>query len=88
MTTLSIVIPAKNESAAIGKAVQSAVERYPDAQVIVVYAKTDPDAGPRGITAFIVDTASKGFKVSIRAQTKLNLVVKRSKQTRYGALNI
>ena len=36
MTTLSIVIPAKNESAAIGKAVQSAVERYPDAQVIVV----------------------------------------------------
>ena len=36
MTTLSIVIPAKNESAAIGKVVRSAVEHYPDAQVIVV----------------------------------------------------
>jgi len=36
MTTLSIVIPAKNESAAIGKVIQSAVEHYPDAQVIVV----------------------------------------------------
>ena len=36
----------------------------PDADVIVVYAKTDPTAGPRGITAFIVETATKGFKVA------------------------
>ena len=36
----------------------------PDAQVIVVYAKTDPAAGPRGITAFIVETDRKGFKVA------------------------
>ena len=27
----------------------------PDADVLVVYAKTDPDAGPRGITAFIIE---------------------------------
>ena len=27
----------------------------PDADVLVIYAKTDPDAGPRGITAFIVE---------------------------------
>ncbi|MBB3543963.1 MULTISPECIES: isovaleryl-CoA dehydrogenase [unclassified Rhizobium] len=33
----------------------------PDADVLVVYAKTDPDAGPRGITAFLVEKAFKGF---------------------------
>jgi isovaleryl-CoA dehydrogenase len=34
----------------------------PDADVVVVYAKTDPNAGPRGITAFIVEKGMKGFK--------------------------
>jgi len=33
----------------------------PDADVLVVYAKTDPDAGPRGITAFIIEKGMKGF---------------------------
>ena len=33
----------------------------PDADVLVVYAKTDPEAGTRGITAFIVEKGSKGF---------------------------
>jgi isovaleryl-CoA dehydrogenase len=33
----------------------------PDADVVVVYAKTDPEAGPRGITAFIVEKGTKGF---------------------------
>jgi len=33
----------------------------PDADVLVVYAKTDPQAGPRGITAFLVETGMKGF---------------------------
>ncbi|KAL2198622.1 acyl-CoA dehydrogenase/oxidase [Corynascus similis CBS 632.67] len=33
----------------------------PDADVVVVYAKTVPDGGSKGITAFIVDTASPGF---------------------------
>lgn len=36
----------------------------PDADIIVVYAKTDPDAGPRGITAFIVETTAPGFSVA------------------------
>ena len=36
----------------------------PDADVIVVYAKTRPDAGSRGITAFIVESAFKGFSAS------------------------
>ena len=33
----------------------------PDADVVMVYAKTDPAAGPRGITAFIVERATAGF---------------------------
>jgi isovaleryl-CoA dehydrogenase len=33
----------------------------PTANLVVVYAKTTPDAGPRGITAFIVPTDSPGF---------------------------
>ena len=40
------------------------ITNSPDAQVIVVYAKTDPNAGARGITAFIVETSAKGFKVA------------------------
>jgi len=36
----------------------------PGGDVIIVYAKTDPEAGPKGITAFIVETKSKGFKVA------------------------
>ena len=40
------------------------ITNSPDAQVIVVYAKTNPNAGPRGITAFIVETETKGFKVA------------------------
>ena len=33
----------------------------PDADVVVVYAKTDPAAGPRGITAFIVEKGLAGY---------------------------
>ncbi len=36
----------------------------PDADVLVVYAKTDPDAGPRGISAFIVEKTFKGFSTT------------------------
>ncbi|MFY9466624.1 MAG: acyl-CoA dehydrogenase family protein, partial [Lentibacter algarum] len=36
----------------------------PDAETLVVYAKTDPDAGPKGITAFIVEKSMKGFSTS------------------------
>jgi len=35
-----------------------------EADTLVVYAKTDPDAGPRGITAFIVEKGFKGFSVA------------------------
>jgi isovaleryl-CoA dehydrogenase len=33
----------------------------PEAETLVVYAKTDADAGPRGITAFLVEKGMKGF---------------------------
>jgi len=33
----------------------------PDADVLVVYAKTAPDAGSRGITAFLVERGMRGF---------------------------
>ncbi|WP_375259144.1 isovaleryl-CoA dehydrogenase [Citreimonas sp.] len=36
----------------------------PDADTLVVYAKTDPDAGPKGITAFLVEKSMKGFSTS------------------------
>ncbi|KJX93303.1 isovaleryl-CoA dehydrogenase like protein [Zymoseptoria brevis] len=36
----------------------------PDAHVVIVYAKTDPEAGSKGITAFIVDSSSPGFSVA------------------------
>ncbi|MBV6304368.1 isovaleryl-CoA dehydrogenase [Candidimonas humi] len=36
----------------------------PDADTLVVYAKTDPDARQRGITAFIVEKGYKGFSIA------------------------
>jgi isovaleryl-CoA dehydrogenase len=32
------------------------------AETLVVYAKTDPSAGPRGITAFVIEKGFKGFR--------------------------
>lgn len=36
----------------------------PDADVLVVYAKTDVNAGPKGITAFLVEKGMKGFSTA------------------------
>ena len=36
----------------------------PDADTLVVYAKTDPSAGSRGITAFLIEKEFKGFSTS------------------------
>ncbi len=36
----------------------------PDADVLVVYAKTDPGAGAKGITAFIVEKGMQGFSTA------------------------
>jgi isovaleryl-CoA dehydrogenase len=36
----------------------------PDADVIVVYAKTDIEKGPKGITSFLIEKGFKGFSTS------------------------
>jgi isovaleryl-CoA dehydrogenase len=36
----------------------------PEADTLVVYAKTDPEAGPRGITAFLIEKGMKGFSTA------------------------
>ncbi|HQR10024.1 MAG TPA: isovaleryl-CoA dehydrogenase [Casimicrobiaceae bacterium] len=36
----------------------------PDADTLVVYAKTDAQAGPKGITAFLIEKGMKGFSTA------------------------
>src|SRR6188768_1775244 len=36
----------------------------PDADVLVVYAKSDLEAGPRGMTAFLIEKGFKGFSIA------------------------
>ncbi|MEW6768179.1 MAG: isovaleryl-CoA dehydrogenase [Pseudomonadota bacterium] len=36
----------------------------PVAETLVVYAKTDPNAGPRGMTAFLIEKGMKGFSTA------------------------
>ena len=36
----------------------------PDANVLVVYARTDPTAGPKGVTAFLIEKGFPGFSAS------------------------
>ncbi len=36
----------------------------PEADTLVVYAKTDPDAGPRGISAFLIEKGFAGFSTA------------------------
>ena len=40
------------------------ITNAPAADTLVVYAKTDPDAGSRGITAFLIERDFKGFSVA------------------------
>lgn len=40
------------------------ITNAPDADVFVIYAKTDPEGGPRGITAFIVERGFSGFSTA------------------------
>ncbi|RED11879.1 isovaleryl-CoA dehydrogenase [Pontivivens insulae] len=39
------------------------ITNSPDASTLVVYAKTDPAAGPKGITAFLIEREMAGFAV-------------------------
>lgn len=49
----------------------------PDADTLVVYAKTDADAGPKGITAFLIERGFKGFSTA----QKLNKLGMRGSST-------
>ncbi|HTC84799.1 MAG TPA: isovaleryl-CoA dehydrogenase [Rhizomicrobium sp.] len=40
------------------------ITNAPEADVLVVYAKTDINAGPNGITAFLIERGMKGYSVS------------------------
>ena len=40
------------------------ITNAPHAETLVVYAKTDPTAGPRGITAFLIEKGMQGFSVA------------------------
>ncbi len=60
------------------------VTNGPDADVLVVYAKTDLSAGSRGITAFIIEREFEGFsdaqkldKLGMRGSNTCELVFKR-----------
>jgi isovaleryl-CoA dehydrogenase len=36
----------------------------PDAHTLVVYAKTEPELGARGVTAFLIENGMKGFSIA------------------------
>ena len=55
----------------------------PDASTLIVYAKSDPDAGPKGITAFLIERGMEGFstgpkldKLGMRGSNTCELVFK------------
>jgi isovaleryl-CoA dehydrogenase len=55
----------------------------PDASTLIVYAKTDPDAGPKGLTAFLIERGMDGFstaqkldKLGMRGSNTCELVFK------------
>ncbi|SCB58139.1 hypothetical protein GA0061105_10463 [Rhizobium aethiopicum] len=55
--------------------------------VIIVFAVTDPDAGKKGITAFIVPTETPGYEV-IRIEEKLGLHSTDTCQIAFNAMRI
>ena len=40
------------------------INNGPDADTLVVYAKTEPELGVRGVTAFLIEKSMKGFSVA------------------------
>jgi len=56
-------------------------------QVIIVFAVTDPDAGKKGITAFIVPTETPGYEV-IRVEEKLGLHSSDTCQIAFNSMRI
>jgi butyryl-CoA dehydrogenase len=57
------------------------------AQIAIVFAVTDPDAGKKGISAFIVPTATQGYEV-VRLETKLGQRASDTAQIRFEECEI
>ncbi len=47
----------------------------PDADTMVVYAKTEPELGARGVTAFIVEKGMKGFSAALESSALFRVEV-------------
>jgi alkylation response protein AidB-like acyl-CoA dehydrogenase len=54
-----------------------------EASVYVVFAKTDPSAGTKGVTAFLVEPSFPGFRVA-RYEDKMGLRTSRSAEITFG----
>ena len=59
----------------------------PEAAVCILFANTEPDQGHRGISAFIVETASPGFAVT-RVEDKMGIHGAHSAQLSFSDLRV
>ena len=50
----------------------------PDADTLVVYAKTEPELKQKGVTAFIIEKGMKGFSTAQVEFIFYNLIIKSS----------
>src|SRR6266487_132734 len=64
----SLVFATKRKTNSISLSYQSKDANRPIADVIILYTKTRPEAGSRGITAFIFETKTPGFAVARKLQ--------------------
>ena len=46
----------------------------PDADTLVVYAKTEPELGARGVTAFLIEKGMKGFSIAQKLEDRKSVV--------------
>ena len=64
------------------------ITNAPEADVLLVYAKTDPEAKQHGITAFIIEKGFKGFKVGGRAPASLYSRIARCQRKMWSAMSV
>jgi butyryl-CoA dehydrogenase len=55
--------------------------------IYIVFAKTDPAAGPKGVTAFLVEPAFPGFRVA-RYEDKMGLRISKSAELSFDDLRV
>ncbi|HZF44251.1 MAG TPA: isovaleryl-CoA dehydrogenase [Sphingomonadaceae bacterium] len=61
---MSLKAEARGNDAYVLNGTKYWITNAPEADTLVVYAKTDPSAGPRGVTAFLIERGMAGFTVS------------------------